>query len=113
MSSKQLQTGKLFMKFEVGKVEANLFESPQFQNWFQRSVAIKLEIAELEQWLSSGKSSEEAFKLLSLNDETGNLLKNPTFNTWISYITKAYKENPYDAFSRRCRLAMMMKTCLN
>ncbi|OWZ22771.1 RxLR effector protein [Phytophthora megakarya] len=224
MSSKQKATHKLFMKFEVGKVEANLFESPQFQNWFtsvnnlykknvekgemailttlmtkygddalpkllteakrvsstniiarnleeaqltkwvankmtvgsifnllkldeaggdlfkspllstwvkyafklekqpeetlfftlkkhfddeslakmllaakeDSSVAIKLEKVELEQWLSSGKSSEEAFKLLSLNDETGNLLKNPTFNTWVSYVTKADKENPYD-----------------
>ncbi|OWZ13508.1 Avirulence protein [Phytophthora megakarya] len=224
MASKELQTDKLFMKFEVGKVEANLFESPQFKNRFNTvnnlyrknvekgemailttlmtkygddalpkllteakrvsstnviarsleeaqltkwvadkmsvdsifnllkldeaggdlfkspllstwvkyafksekqpeetlfftlkkhfddeslakmllaakedsSVAIKLEKVELEQWLSSGKSSEEAFKLLSLNDETGNLLKNPTFNTWVSYVTKADKENPYD-----------------
>ncbi|OWZ13507.1 RxLR effector protein [Phytophthora megakarya] len=222
MASKELQTDKLFMKFEVGKVEANLFESPQFKNRFNTvnnlyrknvekgemailttlmtkygddalpkllteakrvsstnviarsleeaqltkwvadkmsvdsifnllkldeaggdlfkspllstwvkyafksekqpeetlfftlkkhfddeslakmllaakedsSVAIKLEKVELEQWLSSGKSSEEAFKLLSLNDETGNLLKNPTFNTWVSYVTKADKENP-------------------
>ncbi|OWZ18675.1 LOW QUALITY PROTEIN: RxLR effector protein [Phytophthora megakarya] len=64
-------------------------------------IATSLEKVELEHWLNTGKSSDEVFKLLRLNDETGNLLKNPAFNTWVSYVTKINKQNPYDiAFAK-------------
>ncbi|OWZ13976.1 hypothetical protein PHMEG_00012614 [Phytophthora megakarya] len=57
--------------------------------------ARNLEKAEFEQWLSSGKKSDDVFKLLKLNDETGSFLTNSAFYTWAMYITKMDNENPY------------------
>ncbi|OWZ09237.1 RxLR effector protein [Phytophthora megakarya] len=60
------------------------------------NIATKLEKVEFDQWLNSGKTSDDVFKLLSLNDDTGNLLKNPIFKTWVSYVTRTGKQSPYD-----------------
>ncbi|OWZ15799.1 RxLR effector protein [Phytophthora megakarya] len=104
----KMSIDSIFNLLKLDEAGGDLFKSPLLSTWVKYafklekqpqktiSVAIKLEKVELEQWLSNGKSSEEAFKLLSLNDETGNLLKNPTFNTWVSCVTNADKENPYD-----------------
>ncbi|OWZ14218.1 LOW QUALITY PROTEIN: RxLR effector protein [Phytophthora megakarya] len=59
------------------------------------SIAARLENVELEQWLSSGKTSDDIFRFLDLNDDNSNLLQNQSFTTWISFVIKAEKENPY------------------
>ncbi|OWZ04025.1 hypothetical protein PHMEG_00024149, partial [Phytophthora megakarya] len=59
-------------------------------------IAVKLEKVELENWLSSGKTSDEVFKHLNLNDDTANIFKNPAFNTWVSYVAMVDKETPYE-----------------
>ncbi|OWZ12625.1 RxLR effector protein [Phytophthora megakarya] len=61
-----------------------------------KNFATRLEEVELKHWLTSGKTIDSVFKLLNLNDETGNILKSPAFSTWVSYATMLDKERPYD-----------------
>ncbi|KAE9334190.1 hypothetical protein PR003_g13645 [Phytophthora rubi] len=61
-----------------------------------RTIAKQLEIAQLEMWLSGGKSVDDILGLLGLRtifDFTGV----PLFNTWVSYMNMYLKENPGQA----------------
>ncbi|KAG6949822.1 hypothetical protein JG688_00014479, partial [Phytophthora aleatoria] len=50
--------------------------------------------AQLVNWLSNGKTVDDAITLLRLNTgEGGELLKNPALSTWFSYV-KMTKQNP-------------------
>ncbi|OWZ04857.1 RxLR effector protein [Phytophthora megakarya] len=60
------------------------------------SIATKLEKVELDNWLKSDKTSDDIFKLLNLDGDSGNLFQNPGFKTWVSYVTKLEKKNSYD-----------------
>ncbi|OWZ09238.1 RxLR effector protein, partial [Phytophthora megakarya] len=60
------------------------------------SIARQIEQLQLDHWYSSGKTSDEIFELLKLNDEIGNLLQSPTFYTWVSFVMKSNKQSPYD-----------------
>ncbi|KAF4045392.1 hypothetical protein GN244_ATG02134 [Phytophthora infestans] len=65
-----------------------------------RSVANLFEAIQLEKWLTEKKSTSQVFKLLHLDVDKGNLLKNPLVNTWVSYVDKIGKEDPYQILVR-------------
>ncbi|KAF1791331.1 hypothetical protein PC129_g3297 [Phytophthora cactorum] len=59
-----------------------------------QNIAKKVERAQLVNWLSNGKTVDDAITLLRLNTgEGGELLKNPALSTWFSYV-KMTKQNP-------------------
>ncbi|ETO75242.1 hypothetical protein F444_09152 [Phytophthora nicotianae P1976] len=61
-----------------------------------RHIASELERVQLKNWLSNGKTADDAFKLLRLNAATGDeILRNPSLRTWISYVTALDKEDAY------------------
>ncbi|KAF4149167.1 hypothetical protein GN958_ATG01708 [Phytophthora infestans] len=54
----------------------------------------KLESAQLEAWLSSGKSVEDVFDLLRLNLTKDDFFKNPVLSIWVSYLNTIVTDNP-------------------
>ncbi|KAG6966348.1 hypothetical protein JG687_00004890 [Phytophthora cactorum] len=77
--------------------EGNLLQNPLLNTWIsyiQKNIAKKVERAQLVNWLSNGKTVDDAITLLRLNTgEGGELLKNPALSTWFSYV-KMTKQNP-------------------
>ncbi|KAL4166329.1 hypothetical protein KRP22_013592 [Phytophthora ramorum] len=59
------------------------------------ATATKLEQVQLNKWMSEGKTADDIFALLKLNNEEGKLLQSPMLRTWISYVDLQGK-NPYD-----------------
>ncbi|KAL4117418.1 hypothetical protein PRIC2_011409 [Phytophthora ramorum] len=59
------------------------------------ATATKLEQVQLNKWMSEGKTVDDIFALLKLNNEEGKLLQSPMLRTWISYVDLQGK-NPYD-----------------
>ncbi|KAL4092726.1 hypothetical protein PRIC1_011717 [Phytophthora ramorum] len=59
------------------------------------ATAKKLEQVQLNKWISEGKTADDIFALLKLNNEEGKLLQNTMLATWISYVNLQGK-NPYD-----------------
>ncbi|OWZ03385.1 hypothetical protein PHMEG_00024895 [Phytophthora megakarya] len=59
-----------------------------------RNLASKLEIAQLKMWLDSGKSTDDVFKLLTLDREEISFQNKVLLNTWVSYMNAFIKENP-------------------
>ncbi|KAJ8577802.1 hypothetical protein ON010_g1406 [Phytophthora cinnamomi] len=59
-----------------------------------KAVADKLAKAQLKDWLTNGKTADEVFNLLKLDDDVDNLLKSPLLNAWLAYADQL-KENPY------------------
>ncbi|KAE9045782.1 hypothetical protein PR003_g2266 [Phytophthora rubi] len=57
-------------------------------------LADKLAEAQRKNWLSDGKSADDVFKLLKLDDEADDLLKSPMLSNCVAYV-KQLKENPY------------------
>ncbi|EGZ13675.1 hypothetical protein PHYSODRAFT_265395 [Phytophthora sojae] len=62
-----------------------------------RSLATKLEAAQLEIWLSSGKSVEDVFNLLKLDYAGVFFSEHHLINTLVSYMNVFIKENPSKA----------------
>ncbi|OWY99135.1 RxLR effector protein [Phytophthora megakarya] len=50
---------------------------------------------QLIQWMNKGNSAHDIFRFLRLNNQNGNLFENPVFSTWVSYVEKLDKANPY------------------
>ncbi|EGZ11575.1 hypothetical protein PHYSODRAFT_516481, partial [Phytophthora sojae] len=48
----------------------------------------------LSTWLEMGKTSDDVFKLLKLDDGVENLLAHPNMNTWASYVEMLNKQRP-------------------
>ncbi|KAL4145923.1 hypothetical protein PRNP1_011796 [Phytophthora ramorum] len=63
------------------------------QNYKSRPVATKLENAQLRNWESAGKTGDDVFDLLKLNDKGEKLFESPVAATWISYVTKLNTQN--------------------
>ncbi|KAL4092827.1 hypothetical protein PRIC1_011818 [Phytophthora ramorum] len=53
----------------------------------------KLGEAQLKNWLSSGKTADDVFKLLQLNKDGDTILASSIWSVWSSYLTKLDKEN--------------------
>ncbi|POM73962.1 Secreted RxLR effector peptide protein [Phytophthora palmivora] len=51
------------------------------------SLAKRMEISQIDDWISNRKPND-VFSSLKLNEDSGNLLKNSLFETWIRYLTK-------------------------
>ncbi|ETK94249.1 hypothetical protein L915_02653 [Phytophthora nicotianae] len=58
-------------------------ESPR-----SKQIAAKLQE---EVWRAEGKTSDDIFRLLKLNEESYKVLENPALSTWVSYVTKLGK----------------------
>ncbi|KAL4117406.1 hypothetical protein PRIC2_011398 [Phytophthora ramorum] len=63
------------------------------QNYKSRPVATQLENAQLRNWESAGKTGDDVFDLLKLNDKGEKLFESPMVGTWISYMTKLNTQN--------------------
>ncbi|KAH7487750.1 RxLR effector protein PSR2 [Phytophthora ramorum] len=64
------------------------------QNSKSRPIATDLENAQLQNWESAGKTGDDVFKLLKLNDKGEKLFESPMAATWLAYLTKLNKKNP-------------------
>ncbi|KAL4166518.1 hypothetical protein KRP22_013776 [Phytophthora ramorum] len=53
----------------------------------------KLGEVQLKNWLSSGKTADDVFKLLQLNKDGDTILASSIWSVWSSYLTKLDKEN--------------------
>uniref|UniRef100_H3H3I5 RxLR effector PexRD54 WY domain-containing protein n=1 Tax=Phytophthora ramorum TaxID=164328 RepID=H3H3I5_PHYRM len=51
-----------------------------------KSIATKLETQQLQGWLKSGKSPDNAFVQMGLGNVEDNLLASPLFSTWVKYL---------------------------
>ncbi|KAE9338124.1 hypothetical protein PR003_g11662 [Phytophthora rubi] len=60
-----------------------------------KSVATRLEAAQIENWLSTNKSPADTFKLFGLRADDS-LLANPTLNSWVKYLDDFNTKNPKD-----------------
>ncbi|ETP30688.1 hypothetical protein F442_20362 [Phytophthora nicotianae P10297] len=61
------------------------------------SIATKVEESLLKRWQSDGKTADDVFRLLRLNDDKSDyIMKNPVLSTWISYVDQLHEKNPYD-----------------
>ncbi|KAG3122149.1 hypothetical protein PI124_g24207 [Phytophthora idaei] len=58
-------------------------------------IAQRLETMQLDSWITTEKTADDIYGLLKLNADTGDVLKNPLLNTWISYVSRLGKEDPY------------------
>ncbi|ETK73882.1 hypothetical protein L915_19227 [Phytophthora nicotianae] len=60
----------------------------------KQDIAIRLERTQLENWKTDGKTADEVFQLLQLDDKSNDILKNPVLTTWVSY-AQLNKGDPY------------------
>ncbi|KAH7491239.1 RxLR effector protein PSR2 [Phytophthora ramorum] len=51
-----------------------------------RGVATKLEAAQMQTWLAAGNSADDVFTLLKLNKAGDDILSNPAFTSWNTYL---------------------------
>ncbi|ETO61433.1 hypothetical protein F444_20553 [Phytophthora nicotianae P1976] len=59
------------------------------------SIATKVEESLLKRWQSDGKTADDVFRLLRLNDDKSDyIMKNPVLSTWISYVDQLHEKNP-------------------
>nr|AEK80741.1 Avh144 [Phytophthora sojae] len=58
------------------------------------SVKSTVSVEKLREWLKRGKSTDDVFKLLTLDKAADDLLANPNLNAWINYIKLFNEENP-------------------
>ncbi|ETO65303.1 hypothetical protein F444_17362 [Phytophthora nicotianae P1976] len=66
-------------------------------------IATHVERAQLESWLNGKKTTEDVFKLLRLNTDTGvDLLKNPALKIWMKYVATS-GQNAYQLLLLKLR----------
>nr|AEK80787.1 Avh160 [Phytophthora sojae] len=58
-----------------------------------KEMATRLEGVQFKNWIDSKQTATGAFKLLKLDQDAGDILKNPLVSTWMSYV-KLRKESP-------------------
>ncbi|POM74490.1 Secreted RxLR effector peptide protein [Phytophthora palmivora] len=56
---------------------------------------------QLDKWKSSGKTVDDIFKLLKLQDEGEDLVKAPLYDTWVSYVIKMDQKSPYNTILQK------------
>ncbi|ETL47641.1 hypothetical protein L916_02626 [Phytophthora nicotianae] len=61
-----------------------------------RQYAVKWQDLQLVNWLNSGQTSDDVFKLLKLNVDESSVLTNPALNSWVRFTLKLEKEDPYE-----------------
>ncbi|EGZ22210.1 hypothetical protein PHYSODRAFT_285703 [Phytophthora sojae] len=60
-----------------------------------KAIAARLEDVQFKKWIGEGKTADDAFNLLKLDEKANDLLKNPVVKTWVSYVEKL-DVNPYE-----------------
>lgn len=58
-------------------------------------VAEVFEKMQLDNWLATGRTADDVYGLLKLNVDMEGILRNPLLKTWITYVDKLGKEDPY------------------
>ncbi|KAG7375739.1 hypothetical protein PHYPSEUDO_015397 [Phytophthora pseudosyringae] len=58
------------------------------------SLKAKINTEQLETWLKGGHSTDDVFKLLTLDNAADDLLANPQLQAWVNYMKLFNKENP-------------------
>ncbi|KAG6616796.1 Avirulence (Avh) protein [Phytophthora cinnamomi] len=59
-----------------------------------KAIATKMDAAQMNYWLNSGKSAGDVFTLLKLDKAEDNFFKNPLYETWTTYLQLFNKQNP-------------------
>ncbi|ETL33137.1 hypothetical protein L916_14351 [Phytophthora nicotianae] len=62
-------------------------------------LAILLQAQQRRVWMDAGKSGDDVFKLLKLDETGSTLFKRSRFSTWTSYVDDFNRNNPNDAIS--------------
>uniref|UniRef100_H3H3I3 RxLR effector PexRD54 WY domain-containing protein n=1 Tax=Phytophthora ramorum TaxID=164328 RepID=H3H3I3_PHYRM len=68
-----------------------------------REVATKLEAAQMQTWLAAGNSADDIFTLLKLNKVGDDILSNPAFASWNTYLktfNAAHPDQKTSAFAK-------------
>nr|KAH7495965.1 RxLR effector protein PSR2 [Phytophthora ramorum]KAH7496246.1 RxLR effector protein PSR2 [Phytophthora ramorum] len=68
-----------------------------------RGVATKLEAAQMQTWLAAGNSADDVFTLLKLNKAGDDILSNPAFASWNTYLktfNAAHPDQKTSAFAK-------------
>ncbi|KAG6583295.1 RxLR effector protein [Phytophthora cinnamomi] len=74
-----------------------------------KAIADKLEEALYKDWRSSGKSADDVFALLKLDDEMDDLLSNPVLNNWVTYVENL-QQNPYSELLAKLKSSKLSGT---
>ncbi|KAL3666352.1 hypothetical protein V7S43_008604 [Phytophthora oleae] len=75
---------------------AKMLAAVKTNDWKAKKIATELETAQLQMWLSSGKSVDDVYNLLNLpyRGLLHDLRENPLFPTWLAYMNTFSIENP-------------------
>ncbi|KAI9985483.1 hypothetical protein PInf_004931 [Phytophthora infestans] len=60
-----------------------------------RRVDERFETKQLDNWLATGRTADDVYGLLKLNVDMEGIFKNSLLKTWISFVDKLGKEDPY------------------
>ncbi|KAG1694428.1 hypothetical protein DVH05_021508 [Phytophthora capsici] len=63
------------------------------------AIATKLEAAQIQKWLSSGKSADDIFTILKLDQVDDSLLASPVFDVWNNYRKVFAQDNPTNLYT--------------
>ncbi|KAG1687540.1 hypothetical protein DVH05_004789 [Phytophthora capsici] len=92
--SKQFTEGSLAKMIASAKLDSKT-----------EGLATILQAQQRQVWVNAGKSSDEVFKLLQLDEAGTNLFRNQQFSTWTSFVDAFNRRNPEEAMSMLSTLA--------
>ncbi|ETK84890.1 hypothetical protein F442_10327, partial [Phytophthora nicotianae P10297] len=72
-------------------------------------LAILLQAQQRRVWMDAGKSGDDVFKLLKLDESGTKLFNSPLFTTWTSYVDDINRNNRNKAVSLVSLLAKQLK----
>ncbi|POM62231.1 Avirulence protein (Avh) [Phytophthora palmivora] len=70
-------------------------------------LAIMLQSQQRQVWLNAGKSTDDVFSLLKLDERGNKLFKSSQFSTWTSYVDAFNRKNPEEAVTIFSKLTKM------
>ncbi|EEY55242.1 secreted RxLR effector peptide protein, putative [Phytophthora infestans T30-4] len=68
----------------------------------KHSIVSRLETIQRKNWMGDGKSVDDVYRILKLDEEGQNILKSPALSTWMSYASKL-KEDPLNMLLLKLR----------
>ncbi|OWZ11716.1 Avirulence (Avh) protein [Phytophthora megakarya] len=77
-----------------GDADATMIVQAMKSNDMTRNIATQLESAQLRMWMNSGKSTDEVFNLLTLNEAFYPFPNQVLLKTWVAYLNFFINENP-------------------
>ncbi|KAK1941083.1 hypothetical protein P3T76_007789 [Phytophthora citrophthora] len=88
---------RLSKQFTEGSLAKMIASAKQVSK--TEGLATILQAQQRQVWLNAGKSSDDVFKLLQLDEAGTKLFKNQQFSTWTSFVDTFNRKNPEEAVS--------------